>query len=168
MLSLLLAAVAVAGPPNAPDTTPDFIVNPAGVQLPPKCDVPRVQPRVLSIIHAFNTGRASTFAKHFTRRPSFQPYTGDVGRKYANAASVNRRELTRFVKSRYRAGDGWTVSRLLTPQGSVGLPSRAIYGLSLTVTYPGGNVEGGAKIVVSCSSGLVTRWVGPAYARTHP
>jgi hypothetical protein len=168
VLSLLLAAVAIAGPPNAPDTTPDFTVNPTGVRLPPKCDVPRVQPRVLSIVHTFNTGRGGSFARNFTRRPSFQPYTGDLGRRYATAPRVSRRELTRFVNSRYEVGDGWTVSRLLTPQGSVGAPVTAIYGLSLTVSYPGGNVQGGAKIVVSCSSGLLRRWVGPAYGRAHP
>jgi hypothetical protein len=168
VLSLLFAAVALSGPPNAPDTTPDFTVNPAGVRLPPRCDVARVQPRILSIVHAFNAGRGATFGKYFTRRPSFQPYTGDVGRKYAKGSVVTRRELTRFVHSRYAAGDGWTISQLLTPQGDVGLPATAIYGIRLTVSYPGGSLQGGSKIVVSCSSGLVRRWVGPANSRAHP
>jgi hypothetical protein len=165
VLSLLLAAVALSGPPNAPDTTPDFTVNPAGVRLPPRCDVTHVQARILSIVHAFNTGRGDSFGRYFTRRPSFQPYTSDVGRRYATGGVVTHRELTRFVNSRYAAGDGWTVSQLLTPQGNAGLPATAIYGLRLEVSYPGGSIGGGSKIVFSCSSGLVRRWVGPSYSR---
>ena len=126
-----------------------------------------VRPRVLSIVHAFNTGRAAVFGKNFTRRPSFQPYTGDVGRRYARAPLVTRRGLTRFVNARYAAGDGWTVSQLLPPLGSAGLPVTAIYGLNLSVSYPGGHLAGGTKLVISCSSGLVRRWVGPAYSRAH-
>jgi hypothetical protein len=168
VLSLLLAAAALSGPPNAPDTTPDFMAHPAGVQLPGKCEVARVQSRILSIVHAFNTGHGTVLATHFTRRPSFQPYVGDIGRRYAQRPRVTRRELVRFVNSRYAARDGWTVSALMPPQGTAGLPSTAIYGLGLTVSYPGGSLEGGAKIVVSCSSGFVTRWVGPAYGRAHP
>jgi hypothetical protein len=168
VLSLLFAAAALAGPPNAPDTTPDFTVHPAGVQLPPKCAVPRAQSRILSIVHAFNTGRGSIVATQFTRRPSFQPYTGDIGRRYATHPRVTRREVARFVNSRYAAGDGWTASDLMPPQGSAGLPATATYGLGLTVSYPGGSLEGGSKILISCSSGLVSRWAGPAYGRAHP
>jgi hypothetical protein len=167
VLSLLLAAVALSGPPNAPDTAPDLTVHPAAVELPPNCDVAAVQARLVGIVHAFNTGDGRSFARYFTRRPSFQPYTGDVGRKYAKGARVSRRELARFVRSRYAARDGWTISQLMAPQGSIGLPQAAVYGLGLTVSFPGGSVAGGSKIVVSCSSGLVRRWVGPAYSRAQ-
>ena len=165
MLLLLLAVVALAGPPNAPDTTPDFAAQPAGVQLPEECDVARVQARLLAVVHAFNSGRGQALASNFTRRAGFQPYLGDVGRKYARRGLVDRRELSRFVRERYAAGDGWTAMKLLAPQGSSGLPATTVFGLRLAVSSPAGRVEGGTKIVVSCSSGLVLRWVGPVYSR---
>ena len=167
-LPILLSATALSRPPHAPDTTPDFTVDPTSVELPRPCDVAHVKPRLLSIVHAFNTGRGRTFADQFTPRPSFQPYTGDAGRRYATHPRVTSRELTRFVNARYAAGDGWTASRLEPPLGDAGLPAEAIYGLSLTVSYPRGRIDGGAKIIISCSSGLVRRWVGPAYSRSHP
>ena len=164
----LVFVVRVATPtPHALDITANYTVNPSPVRLPAKCRVPRVERRVLSMIHSFNTAQGDEFASHFTQRPSFQPYLGDVGQTYAKRGHVPRSELARFVHSRYLAGDGWTVSVLLTPQGSSGLPATAIYGLQLSVSYPGGSVEGGSKIVVSCSSGRVRRWVGPAYSRAH-
>lgn len=163
----LAFVVRVAEPTaNAPDTTPDFKVNAPGVRLPPKCQVQPVQRRILSIVHALNTHQEEEFASNFTARTSFQPYLGDVGRSYARRGFATRRELARFVRARYSAGDGWTVSELMTPQGSARLPTTAIYGLRLTISSPGGSVEGGSKIVVSCSSGLVRRWVGPPYSRT--
>jgi hypothetical protein len=164
----LAFVVRVATPtPHALDTAVNYTVNPSPVRLPAKCQVPRVERRVLSMIHAFNTAQGDEFASNFTQPPSFHPYLGDVGQTHFNRGRVTRRELARFVHTRYLAGDGWTVSKLLTPQRSAGLPSTAIYGVQLSVSYPGGSVEGGAKIVVSCSSGLVRGWVGPAYSRPH-
>jgi hypothetical protein len=156
----LAFVVRVATPtPHALDTTPSYTVNPLPVRLPAKCRVPRVERRLLSMIHSFNAGQGDEFASNFTQRPSFQPYLGDVGQTYARRGHLTRSELARFVHIRYSAGDGWTASRLLTPQGTAGLPATAIYGLQLSVSYPGGSVAGGSKIVVSCSSGLVRRWV---------
>jgi hypothetical protein len=164
----LAFVVRVATPtPHALDTAVNYTVNPSPVRLPAKCQVPRVERRVLSMIHSFNTAQGDEFASNFTQPPSFHPYLGDVGQTFANRGRVTRRELARFVHTRYLAGDGWTVSMVLTPQGRSGLPGTAIYGLQLSVSYPGGSVEGGAKIVVSCSSGLVRGWVGPAYSRPH-
>ncbi|MDP9307051.1 MAG: hypothetical protein M3P15_01940 [Actinomycetota bacterium] len=162
---LLLAVFGLTEPPNAPDTTADFTVNSPAVRLPVKCQVPGVERRVLSIIHAFNTGHGDEFASNFTRGANFDPYNGDI--RLGQGPLVSRRAIARFVDDRYSAGDGWTVSQLLTPQGDVGLPFEAVYGLRFTITYPGGSLAGGSKVVVACSSGLVSRWVGPAFGRTH-
>jgi hypothetical protein len=139
----LAFVVRVATPtPHALDTTVNYTVNRSPVRLRAKCRVPRVERRVLSMIHAFNTGQGDEFASNFTQPASFQPYLGDVGQTHVNRGRVTRRELARFVHTRYLAGDGWTVSVLLTPQGRSGLPATAIYGLQLSVSYPGGSVEG--------------------------
>jgi hypothetical protein len=162
---LLLAVFGLAGRPNALDTTADFTVNTPAVRLPVKCRVPGVERRVLSMIHAFNTGHGNEFASNFTGGAGFDPYNGDI--RLGQGPLVSRRAIARFVDHRYSAGDGWTVSKLLTPQGDVGLPFEAVYGLRFTVTYPGGSLAGGSKVVVDCYSGLVNRWVGPAFGRPH-
>ena len=162
---LLLAVFGLAGPPNAPDTTADFTVNSPAVRLPVKCQVPGVERRVLSIIHAFNTGHGNQFASNFTRGASFDPYNEDL--RLGQGQLVSHRAIVRFVNDRYSAGDGWTASQLQAPQGDVGLPFEAVYGLNFTISYPGGGVAGGSKVVVDCFSGLVIHWVGPAFGRTH-
>src|SRR5205823_3608054 len=123
--------------------------------------VPGVERRVLSIIHAFNAGHGDEFASNFTRGANFDPYSGDI--RLGQAPLVSPRAIARFVDDRYRAGDGWTVWQVLTPQGGVGLPFEAVYGLNFAITYSGGSLGGGSKVVVDCYSGLVSRWVGPAF-----
>ncbi len=66
--------------------------------------------------------------------------------------------------ARYRAGDGWTATRLVPPGGSVGLPKWAVYGLEFQISYQGTFVSkrASAKLVVDCRTGLLQGWVGPA------
>jgi hypothetical protein len=133
--------------------------------LPAKCQVAGVKHRVLTIIHAFNTGEGEKFASNFTKGAIFDPYNGDV--RLGLGPLVGHRAIAGFVNDRYSAGDGWTLSQLLTPQGGVGLPVETVYGLGFTITYPGGSLAGGSKVVVACSSGLVSRWAGPAFGRSQ-
>jgi hypothetical protein len=109
---------------------------------------------------AFNAGFGDDVAKRIIARGQFHPYTGSI----AGGGFVGKRAIARFVRARYRAGDGWTATRLVTPQGSVGLPAAAVYGLEFRVDYQGALFAepAAAKLVVDCDSGLLARWVGPA------
>lgn len=146
--------------PNALALSPEFRVAPTRVDLPARCKPVAVRRTLSSVLAAFNVGLSDTFAKRFVARGQFHPYTGSI----AGAGFVGRRAIARFVRARYRAGDGWTATRLLTSQGSVGLPNEAVYGLALQVSYQGALYAepASAKVVVNCRSGLLATWVGPA------
>jgi hypothetical protein len=153
-------AVACSRGPNAAAVGPGFVVTPARIDLPPRCNAAAVERRVRSALSVFNLGFGPDFAKHFALRGQFHPYTGSI----KGQGFIGRGRIAGFVRTRYRKGDGWTASRLLSPQGSVGLPKRAVYGLAFRVSYQGAVVaeQAGAKLVVDCRSGLLTRWVGPS------
>ena len=113
---------------------------------------------MVGAFRAFDLARAPAFARSFTRGAYMQPYT-------ASNPLLNlrgRSQISAFAARRGARGDGWTAVRLLPPIGEVGLPREAIYGVTLRVTWHGGDT--GAKVVVDCRSGLIARWVGPALA----
>jgi hypothetical protein len=119
-----------------------------------------VRTTVRRALTAFNQGLGDDLARLLVARGQFHPYTSSI----KSPGFMRRPAIARFVGNRYHRGDGWTATRLFTPQGSAGLPSRAVYGLDLRVSYQGTTVAEhvGAKLVVDCSSGLLRAWVGPA------
>jgi hypothetical protein len=139
-------------------------VTPTRVTLPPKCAPERVRKSVVGALVAFNQGLGEDFGRHFVRGGQFLPYSRSI-----KEAFVGRRAIARFTKLRYSAGDGWTAGRLYTPQTSVGLPTKAVYGVAIRVSHQGRAVseELGAKLVLDCNSGLLRFWGGPAI-RTPP
>jgi hypothetical protein len=145
---------------NALALSTGFRVAPTRVELPARCGPVAVRRALARVLAAFNVGLGDVLAKRFAARGQLHPYTGSI----AGAGFVGRRAIARFVRARYRAGDGWTATRLLTPQGSVGLPGRSVYGLEFGVTYQGALVteRASAKLVLDCRSGLLEGWVGPA------
>jgi len=114
-------------------------------------------------LSTFNQGLGDDFAKRFVTDGQFHPYT----RSIAGAGFVSRQAIARYVGTRYHAGDGWTATRLFTPQTSVGVPSKAVYGVDLRISHQGAAVAEhvGAKLVVDCGSGLLRAWIGPAIRR---
>jgi hypothetical protein len=152
--------VVCSGGPNAAAVAPGFVVTPARVNLPPRCNASAVERRVRGVLSVFNLGFGPLFAKHFALRGQFHPYTSAI--KGTNV--VGRGRIASFVRARYRKGDGWTASRPLSPQGSVGLPKHAVYGLEFRVSYQGAVIaeQVGAKLVIDCRSGLLQTWVGPS------
>lgn len=152
--------VVCSGGPNAQAVSPRFRVAPTRVDLPARCKPAAVRRSVARALSAFNLGDGEVFAKRFISGGQFHPYT----RSITGLGFLGRRTITRFVRARYRAGDGWTATRLFTPQTPVGLPSRAVFGVDLRVSYQGAAVAEhvGAKLVVDCRSGLLEIWGGPA------
>lgn len=151
--------VACTAGTNAPARSADFRLGSTTIRLPKSCRPAAVKRRVIVAVAAFNVGRADAFAHAFTKRGEFHPYSASIG-----AGFIGRARIARFVNDRYRAGDGWTATRLQPPRGSVGLPKWAVYGLSLRVGHQGTLLgeEVGAKLVIDCASGLLTRWIGPS------
>ena len=140
--------------------TADFSVSRTEVRLPPRCRPEPVSRRLLRMLELFNSGHAGAFAEHFAT-PAFHPYSSRI----AGRGFQSRQEITAFAAHRHRAGDAWSAARLEPPQGEVGLPREAVYGLVVAVSQhgQGGRVEsGGAKIVVDCRTGLVSKWLGPS------
>jgi hypothetical protein len=155
--------VACSSGPNAQALASGFRVVPTSVKLPKQCSPDRVRTTLRSALSVFNQGLGDDFARRFAVRGQFHPYTRSV----AGQGFTTRRAIARFVGTRYPAGGGWTAARLFTPQTSVGLPTRAVYGVDLRVSYQGRRVaeHEGAKVVVDCRSGLVRAWIGPAIVK---
>jgi hypothetical protein len=151
--------VACTGGPNAPARTADFRLGSTTINLPKACRPAAVNRRVSAALASFNAGRADAFAHAFTKRGEFHPYPASIA-----AGFVGRLRIARFANDRYRAGDGWTATRLQPPRGSVGLPKWTVYGLSLRVGHQGTllSEQVGAKLVIDCASGLLRRWIGPS------
>jgi hypothetical protein len=152
--------VACTSGPNASPLAPGFSVTSTLLALPRRCTPNAVRRRVTAALSAFNLGAGEDFAKQFVRRGQFHPYTASI----RGSGFVGDSRIARFVRARYAAGDGWTATSLRPPQGTAGLPSRAIYGLEFTVSHQGAPFadRSGSKLVVDCSSGLLKGWVGPA------
>src|SRR5712691_3963217 len=149
-------SVVVKGAPNAPAIAPDFQVVGEDPGLIDFCRSTAITRRFAYLLNAFNSGLARRFAAAFVS-PSlltFQPYNAN---RFAYPLSVEA-----FVRSRYRAGDGWTATQLDLPHYAS--PGSAIYGLQLLISSRGERVtEGGTKIVVRCATGKIQRWVGPPH-----
>ncbi|HEU0303247.1 MAG TPA: hypothetical protein VFR32_01570, partial [Gaiellaceae bacterium] len=100
------------------------------------------------------------FARQFVSRGQFHPYTASIGGR----GFIGTKAMLRFVRARYKAGDGWTATALMPPLGSIGLPEEAVYLLRFRVTYQGTSVGDsvGAKLVINCRTGKLRQWTGPA------
>jgi hypothetical protein len=108
------------------------------------------------MLRSFNLGDADRFARGFTSRGQFHPYTASIH----GSGFIGRPKIAAFVRKRYAAGDGWTAIALHPPANFFG--DRAIYQLVLRVVNVG---EGGAKLVIDCRSGLLSAWVGPGVSQ---
>ena len=146
-----------------PAATPGFVnadVHDA-VTLHPPCQALAAKRIVLQAFGAFNAGRGPEFAAVFAPGRRFSPsgYRHGIGREAA----------IRFVKRRHRLGDEWTALVLRPPLGNDtpklpdGTVRSAVYQLDVRVTQAGRVVHPvtGVKVVISCTNGLVTGWVGP-------
>lgn len=147
---------------NARAVLPDFRVVAGRVRAPVRCAPRSVAARVRAVLTAFNAGKGVAFARHFTRDGYFVPYgTGRTGRG----------AIARLVEERYAAGDGWTAAALKfdsvmrAESAPRAAPARAVYRLDLLLAARGQPLRhGGAKFVVTCRSGLISKWVGPSGA----
>jgi hypothetical protein len=158
LFSVRSGAKSGATDPPAPATAPDFSVVASGHQpLPGRCRASFVAPRMAAVLGAFNAGRSVRFVKYFGRAAHFEPYNGRSGRSYRVRG---RRAIAAVVRTRHRAGDGWTAFRLVTP---VRASREGIFGLSLQVRADDFAFRQGVKVVVSCSTGQIHTWLGPAW-----
>lgn len=153
-------AVACTRGPNARALAPGFRLGSTSLALPSKCRPAVVRRRAVSALAAFDTGLGDEFSRQFVSGGQLHPYTASIGGR----GFVGARAMRSFVRSRYKAGDGWTATALIPPVGPVGLPKEAVYVLRLRVTHQGTLVSdsAGAKLVVNCRSGKLRRWTGPA------
>lgn len=159
----LVAATALAGAettPPAPAIAPDFRIV-GDRPLPGRCAPSLVAPRMAAVLGAFNAGRTVAFVSRFAVNASFNPYNGRPGGSY-NARG--RAAIASVVRTRHRAGDGWTAYLLFVPVGTTRDEGReGIFGLFLRVRVDGVTFEQGVKVIVSCSTGKVLTWLGPAW-----
>lgn len=109
------------------------------------------------VLGAFNAGRAITFARHFTTNASFEPYNGRPAGSYK---ATGRASIASIVRKRHLLGDGWTAFKLTTPTQVTG---EGIFGLFLRVRADGVAFERGVKVIVSCTTGQIRTWRGPAW-----
>jgi hypothetical protein len=108
------------------------------------------------MLGSFNAGRPYYFVAPFSEHNAhFEPYNGS-----RDTFTGGRGEIASFVRTRHRAGDGWTGLSLIPPAQTT---TRAIYGLNLRVVKGTARpYTQGVKLVIVCSTGRVERWLGPA------
>jgi hypothetical protein len=146
--------------PLAQEVSRDFALETTPLRLPGRCGPAMVKTRVAGALRAFNLAGAKAFARTFTRGATMQPYTGSQPPPNLRGRS----QIAAFAIRRAARSDGWTAAKLFPPTGTVGLPTEAIYGMTLRVSSPHGGGENGAKLVIDCRSGLISHWVGPGLA----
>jgi hypothetical protein len=143
--------------PPAPAIAPDFEV--VGSQsLPRRCDPGVVAPEFASVLGAFNAGRTTAFTRRFAADARFEAYSGRPAGSYKATGHV---AIASVIRRRHLAGDGWTAFKLVAPAEARG---EAIFGLFVRVRADGVSYEHGVKIIVSCSTGLIRTWRGPAWS----
>jgi hypothetical protein len=137
--------VVCSGGANAPAVSEEFVASGAG--SPGRCAPRAVSQRVTRALSAYNTGLADVFPRHLSRTPVFR-----AQRKVLRS----RPAVTRYVRARYQAGEGWT-ARQLERAGPAGR-----YRLSLSVVHQTKTIGRGSVLVtVNCASGLISSWLGP-------
>lgn len=145
--------------PPAPAIAPNFTIIPSGAApLDGRCAPSFVAPRMAAVLGAFNSGRATRLAGYFVATAAFEPYNGRPAGSYR---ARGRAEIASVVSRRHRAGDGWTAFELVTPKTAIG---EGIFGLSLRARADGVAFEQGVKVVISCNTGQIRKWRGPAWA----
>jgi len=143
--------------PPAPAVAPDFEI--VGSQsLPGRCEPLAVARRMASVLGAFNAGRTLAFTQRFTATAQFEPYNGRPAGSYK---ATDRAAIASVVRARHRAGDGWTAFKLVVPDDARG---EGIFGLFLRVQADGISYEKGVKVIVSCTTGQIRTWRGPAWS----
>ena len=147
--------VACAGLPTAWETSDDFTVKVVAKNLG-RCASSRARARAVSLLHAFDYGEATAFAKEFLPKGTFQPYTASLP-----LAINGRPAITAFVQRRIVAADGWTATSLSGPLERT--KTTATYGIALVAFSSGRPVgAGNARMTLDCKSGLIRSWRGPA------
>lgn len=146
--------------PRAQEVSRDFTLETTPLRLPGPCGPATVKRRVIGALRAFDLAGAKAFAGSFTRGATMQPYTASQPPPNLHGRS----QIAAFAGRRTARGDGWTAVKLYPPTGTAGLPTEAIYGMTLRVSSPHGGAENGVKLVIDCRTGLIARWVGPAFA----
>jgi hypothetical protein len=97
----------------------------------------------------------------FAVKAEFSPYNG---RPRGSYNVVGREAIAAVVRKRHRAGDGWTAYQLIAPMTTTRDEGReGIFGLFLRVRVDGAAFEQGVKVVISCSTGRILVWRGPAW-----
>jgi hypothetical protein len=143
--------------PPAPAIAPDFEI--VGSQsLPRRCDPEVVAPEFASVLGAFNAGRTTAFTRRFAASARFEAYSGRPAGRYI---ATGHAAIASVVRRRHSAGDGWTAFKLVLPAEARG---EAIFGLFLRVRADSVSYEQGVKVIVSCSTGLIRTWRGPAWS----
>jgi hypothetical protein len=140
-----------------------FTITPKRV-LPGSCASAAVARHVTNMIGNFNAGNASSFASGFTPGGWFEPYSGrPAGRLLGVTPSISKQ----IVSARSALGDRWTALRLQPPTGqTVRRSGNATYELALRVSADGQSFEEDVKVVVTCSTGKISKWLGPAWRAT--
>lgn len=140
---------------NAPALADSFRVLPRSTKPSGGCRPQTVSRRLTRMLTAFNAGVGDMFVRELTRRAAFQRRT---------SALRESRAIAEYVSSRYHAGEGWTATRLVRLRAAGA--RTAPYRLSLDIVYQTKLFARGRVLVtVDCTSGLVSRWLGPG-ART--
>ena len=70
-------------------------------------------------------------------------------------------DIAAFMTELEARGDRWTNGSLASPAGTANLPEQTGYGLHFTIADAGKKRLGGAKVVMTCSTGLITHMAGP-------
>jgi hypothetical protein len=175
LLLLGLTVCLTGGAAGAGDGSPmpavssDFSIASTPRRPPARCAPDFVARRLIAMLRAYNSGRGHAFALFFGKKAQFHAYTGSTASQlrvpgYMRASGVvGQKLIARFVSVRHRLGDGWTLTRLLPPRSADGPPGTAVYGVSLRVRRGAAPLKNGdAKVVLRCSSAVVTAWIGPA------
>lgn len=119
-----------------------------------------------SFLRDADGGDGAALAGHFLAGPArrwevyqhFDPPNGSEG------ALRTQPQFAAFVSELHARGEVWIYVSLTPPTGTAGLPDTAVYGVSLTIRKGGSTRPGGAKVVIDCRTGLISRMVGPASA----
>jgi hypothetical protein len=158
-LFVAIPAAASAGTSTpAPAIAPDFNIVREHQPLPRHCVPSFVARRMAGVLGAFNAGRLVAFTSRFAEKAEFAPYDGRPQGRYS---AIGRAAIASVVRRRHQAGDGWTAYQLVAPVGV--LRGQGIFGLFLRVRVDDTAFEQGVKVVISCNTGKILAWRGPAW-----
>jgi len=149
--------------PTARAAAAPLPVSSTEVQLPGRCAATEVAAKLGEFLSDLNARDAIAVVDAFDPAGflweaggHFDPPNGTLGGMRTPS------DVEGFMRELDVRGERWVDGSVISPVGDANLPAETGFGLGFTTVRGGVRRDAGAKVVISCDTGLITHMAGPS------